>query len=192
MGYDLKQINPTKCQFSFRLGKFDCYALRKGVCSLYLSEEEAEHIRKEENNIHFHDGDVMHCRNLAKSLLDVNYFENPSFQEDSGFSIIMHPKDCGHFAFTDGQHRTCIAKHLNIDSMYVQMEIHERDYSLNCRACHQKKEQEIEDRKLKNRIISKLSFIKKKEKKIPSDFIDEERMSFKKETLFIKEIEEIR
>ncbi|MBW0933528.1 hypothetical protein [Priestia megaterium] len=71
MVYNLKQINPTKCQFSFRLGKFDCYELRKSVCSLYLNEREAQRINKEEGS-QFKAGNVMHCRNLAKSLLNAN------------------------------------------------------------------------------------------------------------------------
>ncbi|MFH0070179.1 hypothetical protein [Peribacillus sp. NPDC056705] len=177
MSYELKELDPTKCKYSFRLGKFDCYELRKGVCSLYLSEDEAERISIEEGN-EFHDSNVMSCRELAKSLLNDNYFENPSFQE-SVFSIKMHPRDCGHFVFSDGQHRTCIAKHLNINSMYANIENYPRDYSLICRACYSKQKKEIENRKIINRMISKLKWKKVKEKEIPSDLIDEEYMNFK-------------
>ncbi|KYG33458.1 hypothetical protein [Priestia endophytica] len=184
MSYDLKQINPTKCQLSLNFGISDCYELRKGVCSLYLSEEDAERIKEEEDDI-FHDGKVMFCRNLAKDLLDVNYFEDPNFQDDLDYSIKMHPRDCGHFVFSNGQHRTCIAKHLNISFMYVQMENYEIDDSiLNCSACNDKERQEIKNKKIKNRIISMLNFIKEKE--IPGDFIDQEYMNFKKESSFIK------
>lgn len=180
MSYEIKELDPTKCKYSYRLGKFDCYELRKGVCSLYLSEEEAERISKEEGN-EFHESNVMSCRDLAKSLLNDNYYEDPSFQ-NSAFSIRMHPRDCGHFVFTDGQHRTCIAKHLNINSMYANIENYPRDYSLTCRACYSKQEKEIENRKIRNRIISKLKWRKVKE--IPSDFIDEEYMKFEKDRSF--------
>ncbi|MBK5482665.1 hypothetical protein JFV29_12305 [Peribacillus sp. TH16] len=179
MSYEIKQFNPTKCQFSYRLGKYDCYELRKGTCSLYLSEEEADQVRKEEDN-KFYDSNVMFCRDLARSLLNDKYFKDSSFQE-SDFSIRMHPRDCGHFEFTDGQHRTCIAKHLNIQSMFVKVETYKVDYEIICRACHEKIEKKIEDRKLKNRLLNKLKLKTKNETEIPYDFIDEEYMSFKKE-----------
>ncbi|MDM5223393.1 hypothetical protein QUF86_22155 [Peribacillus sp. NJ11] len=93
----------------------------------------------------------------------------------------MHPRDCGHFEFTDGQHRTCIAKHLNIQSMFAKVETYKVDYEIICRACHEKIEKEIEDRKLKNRLLNKLKLKTKNETEIPYKFIDEEYMSFKKE-----------
>ncbi|MBE2977811.1 hypothetical protein [Priestia megaterium] len=184
MGYEIKKINPTQCTFTYLLGERDCYELRKGICSLYLTEEEAQKISEEEGN-QFGEGHVMSCRKLAKSLLDVNYYEDSSFQKQ-GLSIRMHPRDCGHYVFTDGQHRTCIAKHLNIQSMYVNMENYETDYELNCRACIDKKEEEIENRKIKNRILSILNLKRTKSKKIYGDFIDEDYMKFKTTSPFIK------
>lgn len=177
MSYEVKQFNPTKCKFSYRLGKYDCYELRKGICSLYLSEEDAEKVSKEEGN-GFRGSNVMSCRDLAKSLLANNYFEDPSFQGDI-FSIRIHPRGCGHFVFTDGQHRTCIAKHLNISSMFVKIDTYKGNNEYKCRACHQKIEKKIEDSRLKNRILQKLKLKVKNEKEIPSDFIDEEYMSFR-------------
>lgn len=176
--YEIKEVNPVKCKYSFRLGEFDCYELRKGVCSLYLSDEEAKLISDEEGN-QFNDSNVMACRDLAKSLLSVNYFQDPSFQNLS-FSITMHPRDCEHYEFSDGQHRTCIAKHLNINSMYVNMENHKREYSVICRACYRKKKKEIDNSKIMNRIISTIKRKKVKVKAIPKDFIDEEYMKFSK------------
>jgi len=186
LGYEIKKINPTQCTFTYLLGELDCYELRKGTCSLYLSEEEAQKIEEEEKGYHFSESSVMNCRDLAKSLLAVNYYGDSSFQ-DNLYSIRMSHRDCGHYVFTDGQHRTCIAKHLNIQSMYVNVENYPRDYVSYCRACYQKEEERKEDEKFKNRLLSMLKLRRKKSKGIPEDdFIDEEYMNFKKTSTFIK------
>lgn len=41
LGCEIKEFNPTKYKLSLNFTKHDCYGLRKGICSLYLSEEEA-------------------------------------------------------------------------------------------------------------------------------------------------------
>lgn len=68
MGYDIKQFNPTDMKFTYCFTSHDCYELRSGICSLYLSEEEAEQISEKEGNV-YGDGNVMSCRTLAKTLL---------------------------------------------------------------------------------------------------------------------------
>lgn len=50
MSYKLKTINPTKEIFSYRLDEYDCFELRTGICSLYLSENEANSIHKKRKN----------------------------------------------------------------------------------------------------------------------------------------------
>lgn len=177
MGYDIKQFNPTVKKFTYCLTSHDCYELRSGICSLYLSEEEAELISEKEGDV-YGDGNVMSCRTLAKTLLDIKYYDDPSFQ-DALFSIRMHPRDCGHYVFTDGQHRTCIAKHLNIQSMYAKVENYKVDYEINCIACHEKLAEEKENTKLVNRMRTLLNPNKKK--KTRSIFLDEEYMKFKKD-----------
>ncbi|WP_154990923.1 hypothetical protein [Priestia megaterium] len=185
MSYEVKQINPTQCTFTYNLGEYDCYELRKGVCSLYLSEAEALEISKEEGNF-FGDGNVMHCRNLAKSLLKADYYNNITVQEED-YSIRMHPRDCGHYVFTDGQHRTCIAKHLNLQSMYACVESHEIEEEIKCRACYDKIEKEVESESILNKIFSRLNLNGKNSHKGFRDFIDDERMNFNKTSFFIEE-----
>jgi len=183
MGYEVRRINPTQCTFTYNLGNHDCYELRKGKCSLYLSDEEARKIRKEEGNA-YGDGNVMSCRNLAKSLLEANYYENVTIQEGED-AIKMHTRDCGHYVFTEGQHRTCIAKHLNLQSMYAYVEFHESEEELICRACSNKIEPE--NKSIINLILSKLNLKRQNTHKRFRDFIDDERMNFNKTSSFIEE-----
>jgi len=185
MGYEVRRINPTQCTFTYNLGNHDCYELRKGKCSLYLGEEEAREISKEEGNA-YGDGNVMSCRNLAKSLLEANYYENVIIQEGED-AIKMHTRDCGHYVFTEGQHRTCIAKHLNLQSMYAYVEFHESEEELICRACYDKIEKEVENKSIINQILSRLNLNRKNSHKGFRDFIDDEHMNFSEESSFIKE-----
>ncbi|UOR14100.1 hypothetical protein [Halobacillus amylolyticus] len=181
LGYEVKSVNPTENNFSYRLGQYDCYALRKGVCSLYLSEEEAQKVKEKEGHC-IGESNVMFCRDLAKSLLNKDYFNTPRFQEEV-MSIKMHIRSCGHYTFTDGQHRTCIAKHLNISSIFAEVEKSEWSHEFQCPACYQKEEQEIENRKLVNKIKNMAKkLINKSTNELPSDIIDEDYMEFNKET----------
>lgn len=177
MGYEIKNINPTKKTFTYALGKYDCYELRAGVCSLYLSEEQAKTISEVEGNA-YGESNVMYCRTLAKKLLDINYYERPSFQEKI-FSIRMHQRDCGHYVFTDGQHRTCIAKHLNIQSMYANIEKRNMDYEIICFGCREKEEEIQESKKMMNKIRNLLKIKRKSSES--SYVIDEDTMNFKKD-----------
>ncbi|MED4456158.1 hypothetical protein [Metabacillus fastidiosus] len=193
MCYPIEKFNPLENQFCFRLGEYDCYGLRKGTCSLYLSEEEARTIQAEEGN-QFRDSNVMFCRNLAKSLLKDDYFNNPDFQKEP-FAIVVHPRGCGHFVFTDGQHRTCIAKHLNVNSIFVKMDSSPKNNETKCSACMSgkysaclpKKEKISFKDKIRAKLRGKAVNENKQEnkKEIPLEFIDEEYMEFRKESLFL-------
>ncbi|MUK88227.1 hypothetical protein GMD78_07460 [Ornithinibacillus sp. L9] len=114
----------------------------------------------------------MSCRNLYKSLSEDDYYNNPAFQEDP-YSIRMTRDDCGHYTFIDDQHRSCIAKHLGITSMYVEMQVDEdRDYVSTCGACLEKLEQK-KTLGLKDFLFNLTN--RKKEEKLPHEFIDEEQ-----------------
>jgi hypothetical protein len=184
MSYEIQNIDPTQIKFCYRLDEYSCYGLRTGVCSLYLSDKEAEIINMKEPKYINRKSSVMHCRELAKSLLNRDYYNNKDFQNAS-YSIRMQKRGCGHYSFTDGQHRTCIAKHLGIKSMYVNVEKTSEEYSSYiCVACWEKEERERENKKIINKLLS--LFRKKKEKELPYHIIDEEYMEFKKENSYIK------
>lgn len=180
MDNEIKQFNPVNYIFSYNLGPYDCYALRKGICSLYLSKEEAGKIFEEEKGQSFGEGSVMSCRILANQLLEVDYYKDPKFQQDN-YSIRMYEQTCGHFVFDDGQHRTCIAKHLNINSMYANITAAQHEFQINCYACIEKEKTKNEQSKLINRI--KKLFLFKRPNELPHDFLDEEYMEFNKDII---------
>ena len=168
MGYEIKEFNPTKHKLSLNLTKYDCYSLRKGICSLYLGEEEAQRISEEEKKDFNSESDVMYCRDIARSLLKDNYFENPDFQMKTN-CIQMFLGSCGHCGFVDGQHRTCIAKHLNIQSMFAEFEVGYEERKIKCNACNIKKNYSL---------VDNIKRIFKRE--LPSYFIDEDYMHHRK------------
>ncbi len=172
----MKEIDPTKHQFCYCLSKYDCYELKHGTCSLYLSKDEVNKIIEKEGE-NSNENSVTYCRDLAKSLLKNNYY-----QQQQKFSIKMHPRDCGHYVFTDGQHRTCIAKHLSIGSMYVTLENFQTDpeSKLNCRGCYEKEAFWIKIKCFLNKILMRLNI--KYRLTPPSDFIDEDYMRFREHT----------
>ena len=134
--YNLKKINPCEKTYCFSLTSDTCYALKVGgQCSLYLSKKEAELIHQHENPSS--GSSVMRCRNLAASLLKDNYFNDPKAQENH-HKIIMIKRECGHYVFANGQHRTCIAKHLNISSMYLWM--YDKTDTVKCPFCLEKRD----------------------------------------------------
>ncbi|HDR7255143.1 TPA: hypothetical protein QCW96_004523 [Bacillus pacificus] len=186
MSYKLKTINPTKEIFSYRLDEYDCFELRTGICSLYLSENEANSIHKKEKISG--ESDVLYCRNLAKDLYQSKYFENINFQ-DVTFSIRMHHQNCGHFDFTDGQHRVCIAKHLNVKALFANIEPQGNAYFSSCSACMCKQKIEKENKKFKNKILKLLRFSKNPE--LPNDILDVDYMNFNEGFYFSNFINEL-
>lgn len=175
MPYKVEKINPSDCSFAFRMSEYDCYALRTGRCSLYLSNKEAKKIHKTEKNTS--DSNVMYCRDLKDSLLNDNYFEDLSYQSNN-YSIRIHQRICGHYVFTDGQHRSCIAKHLNVQKMYVNKELNGFTDSI-CPACLHKER----TKKEKNFFSSFLSIFKENKNEIPYFFIDSDYIVFQNKKL---------
>lgn len=173
MAYKIEEINPLNCVFSFRMDEYDCYALKTGRCSLYLSDAEAAEVNKTEKGIS--ESNVMYCRDLRDSLLNVNYFEEPDFQTDI-YSIRIHQRACGHYVFTDGQHRSCIAKHLNLNKMYVKKAI-ESSNDIICPACLHKENTNKENNFFSS-VFSLFKRNKGESRKIPYFFIDDEYIDF--------------
>lgn len=130
----------------------------------------------------------MYCRNLAKDLYQSKYFENINFQ-DVTFSIRMHHQNCGHFDFTDGQHRVCIAKHLNVKALFANIEPQENAYFSSCSACMCKQKIEKENKKFKNKILKLLLFSKNPE--LPNDILDVDYMNFNEGFYFSNFINEL-
>ncbi|QDX94697.1 hypothetical protein EEL30_21900 [Brevibacillus laterosporus] len=122
------KINPSAMDFAFRLSKYDCYRKRTGKCSLLLTEKEyATEIQKEkQSKKSYGDGSVRKCVDLKNSLLE----------HGNQSDIRITSNSCNHWAITDGQHRLCIYKTLNISNIEV-IESQGSDYI--CRVCYFKK-----------------------------------------------------
>jgi hypothetical protein len=172
MACELKQMNPTKGKFCYNLSGYDCYELRTGKCSLYFSEKEAQQISIKDKTP-YKEAQVTYCREIAKSLLAEDYYNNPNAQKDSTEPIKMHPRHCGHYVLTGGQHRTCIAKHLNINSIYAYMEdpneYLELDSEITCYACNDKNSKRKEYSKYKNFFLLIKRYLKGKSKSPDKD-----------------------
>lgn len=122
-------IDPRKHSYAFRLGMRDCFKVLTGKCSLSLTEEEYKFYQPLTKE--FGDGSADYCRTLADQMA-----ENDSYTEDTG--ILAHMNECGHISFSDGQHRTCIAKKEGQTELAVTLTNNE---GCICRVCHFKKEE---------------------------------------------------
>ncbi|MDQ0896334.1 hypothetical protein [Paenibacillus sp. V4I7] len=97
-------LDPTNKEFVYHLSEHDCFMRRTGKCSLELSPQELqEYLIQDKDNRS--DSSVSYCRNLLQS------FQQKGIQCSVD---IQHNTACGHYTFTGGQHRTCIAKKTNI------------------------------------------------------------------------------
>jgi hypothetical protein len=133
MPEEVQFFDPTLHDFSYMLSKYDCFRKLSGKCSLLLNEKELmnysnnekplkpdeEYSDRKENSVHY-------CRLLLKN------FEEKGIQ----YSIDINPHSCKHFSFSDGQHRTCIAKTAGIND--IPANIHEA-WDSECRVCYFKK-----------------------------------------------------
>ena len=63
----LVTINPQKYSYALRLGPFDCYKVRTGVCSLNLTESEFQVVKLKEESRAYHDGQL----NIVETSLDI-------------------------------------------------------------------------------------------------------------------------
>lgn len=104
----------------FRLTDYECYFLGNRICSLVETKE--GNARKPFGGV---ESEVTYCRNLCNSIL-IKGVLNP-------IRITEHKK-CGHYSFTDGQHRACITSKIDINVPAI-ISIHEGE----CYCCYWKK-----------------------------------------------------
>ncbi|PEO77482.1 hypothetical protein [Bacillus toyonensis] len=154
-------INPQEYSYAFRLSKYDCFKVRTGTCSLHLTDAQYQKIKEHEKNQDFKDGSVDYCR-----LLSAHMFKNDWFKKNTLIDADQYK--CGHVAFGNGQHRTCIAKTLKQESLILNtFKYHDGI----CRVCSFKKS---ESRKT---LLQKLidNYNRRKRKKFATySFIDDE------------------
>lgn len=122
-------FNPALFKFAYNLDKYSCFRKLTGKCSLELSEEEVRHFSAKERiskkaSYEYHkENSVYYCRLLAES------FNKKGMTKP----VEINPFSCGHYAFTDGQHRVCIAK--TIGMVDIPAEIGGK-WESECRVCY--------------------------------------------------------
>ncbi|WP_405130555.1 hypothetical protein MHB43_23805 [Paenibacillus sp. FSL H8-0317] len=94
-----QSIYPKDIEFFFMLDSGTCFKHKFGTCSLLLDESEVNQFPDD-----YKKSSANYCRKISKSIIERG-------QEEV---VKLFKFDCGHLGFTDGQHRTCIAKHLSL------------------------------------------------------------------------------
>jgi hypothetical protein len=106
----------------FNLGRYDCYRLDKGKCSIHLDAK-----GHKDNSISCKECDYRYCISLAHSLTEKGVTNNLS-------PVRITKNSCGHYAITDGQHRLCSAANVNI-----KLDVYVQEFEGECRVCYFRK-----------------------------------------------------
>lgn len=96
---EVPKIDVSPLKFQYRLSAWDCYRLRTGRCSLERPLTEAD----TDEWVTHDEGAFDYCRRLYL------YMKNNSMN-----AIQISARSCGHYSFSDGQHRACIAKRMKL------------------------------------------------------------------------------
>lgn len=114
----LEIIRPATMTFLFQLSEGECHKQRTGICSLDRTRPDRSQDVGDESDYDF-------CPKLFRSL------RNGSVRLGRKMPVDIIEYKCGHFAFNDGQHRTCIAKRKNLT---LEAEV-SKDSKRLCRLC---------------------------------------------------------
>ena len=114
---ELEVIQPASMTFVFHLTRGECHKELTGTCSLDRTVPDRSHDIGDESDYDF-------CTNLHKSMTE-------GIEVARGMPIDILQLNCGHWAFNDGQHRTCIAMRKNLT---VEAEV-STDSSRACELC---------------------------------------------------------
>lgn len=118
-------FDPRGKTFHFRLDQYTCYRCDTGVCS--LENISLDELKKSVSCVHaIGESSIEYCRGMAKLFLD-DEFPAPA--------RIHLNTQCEHYAFSDGQHRTCVVARMLQKGAEVVLnaEISEQDWI--CRDC---------------------------------------------------------
>ena len=100
---DKTDFYPLGKTYYFNFNDYSCHKCLTGKCPLdELTIEEIEKLPKPEG-AYIKEQSWEYCANLARKLLTY---------EDSPTIWMNFNKECGHYSFSDGQHRTCIIARL--------------------------------------------------------------------------------
>ncbi|NHN34972.1 ParB N-terminal domain-containing protein [Paenibacillus agricola] len=129
MSEDVASFDPTKHKYAYNLSKFTCFRKLTGKCSLDLSKDEVaryaviEGVDHRDKYRNHQSHSVHYCRLLAESIKLNGVTEY----------VWIHSSSCGHYSFTWGQHRTCIAKTIGIKDIPALIG---SAWESECRVCY--------------------------------------------------------
>ena len=108
-------FNPLGKTFNFRLTENTCNRCKVGTCPLDLkSVSEIENF--ENNGDYIKRGSAEYCLDLGKKIL------NQTLNAVSKIQVYYY-KDCNHYDFNDGQHRTCVVARLMQKNITVELPV---------------------------------------------------------------------
>ncbi|EGT0692928.1 hypothetical protein QYZ59_16080 [Clostridium perfringens] len=125
--YERKVFDEKGKTFYFRLDQHTCCKCKSGICSLdEISLEELVMNYKIEENQSNPRNSTDYCRTIAGMILR-GEFKEPA--------KIIFNKECGHYSFDDGQHRTCCISKLKDKGVYINKEVLLREEKGDCYYC---------------------------------------------------------
>lgn len=107
-------IDPRKESYCFTFSKHDCYKLATGRCTFDLTEEEYEEAKTKCNSPYNYGARVSYCRELSEMMQ-----EGGLISATKRTGIYAHRNACGHMTFSQGQHRSCIAKKNQLPELHI-------------------------------------------------------------------------
>lgn len=123
-------FNPLGKTFNFRLTEDTCSRCKSGTCPLDLmSVSEIENF--EYNGDYLQRGSAEYCLDLGKKILNQSLNAICKIQ-------VYHYKDCNHYDFNDGQHRTCVVAHLMQKNINIELPVKYYEVKGNCSYCKNK------------------------------------------------------
>ncbi|MEK4488037.1 hypothetical protein MHH81_21235 [Psychrobacillus sp. FSL H8-0484] len=156
-------IDPTQHEYCFTLGELDCYKLKTGRCTFELSEQEYEEESSKCGHAHYFEGRVGYCRELLNMMIRDN-----AGTENTGIRGFRN--SCGHISFSDGQHRSCIAKKNKMNALFFEY-LGNNNSSL-CGVCSAKEGDS--NSKEKFTILNSFKKVKKKPYGEPIEILDQD------------------
>ena len=123
-------FNPLGKTFNFRLTENTCNRCKSGNCPLDLKP-----ICDIENFTYVGDyikrGSAEYCFDLGKKILNQSLHAITQIQ-------VYYYKDCNHYDFNDGQHRTCVAAHLMQKNVNIELPVKYYEVKSKCPYCKNK------------------------------------------------------
>lgn len=125
-------IDPRKESYCFTFSRHDCYKLATGRCTFELTDIEYQQENDVCDSNYYNEARVGYCRELLEMMR-----EGGTISATTPTGIHAHRNACGHMTFSQGQHRSCIAKKNKLQKLYINR-LGDNGEHL-CRSCYLEK-----------------------------------------------------